>query len=190
MRRARGDRQREGGGEPDFPPLQAWRAAWEFAGAALHSPYGAALPLVLSVGVFLALIYAPILIDEAAAALLIYLLLSGAVVRLFLEFYRGLWRGDVAWMHKRPVLPLALLWSVALWVLTVSIFAPITFHLYDGGQGPFDVTSGIDVSSEDPETFRTTWRFALLYLWQAGNALPGSPMETLNIEAPVQYTSW
>jgi len=158
---------------------------WRFAGQQVSRPYGWVLPLALAPAVFGFLAA----FEPSDAAVILGACLAGMVISLFWQLYAGLWRGNVPWMKGRGAIPRALLWSAALWLLAISVLAPISFLFYEAQW--IEVRSGIGDPPNDPDALQKSWDFAVLYLWQTADAIPGLGVaDTLALEQPVAYDDW
>jgi hypothetical protein len=111
---------------------------------------------------------------------------GAAVVGMFVSFYAALWTGAIPWRRSGPPLVAALLWTLAISVLGIAFFAPLSFRLYNAHH--LAVTSGLHDKPGHAEAFRTSWDFAKAYLWQTCDALPGLKVtDTVDWDPPLEH---
>jgi hypothetical protein len=153
------------------------RRLWDFAGQQVRRPYGWVLPVALAPAVFGFLL----VFEWSDVAVVLGTCLAALVIPLFWRLYAGLWRGNVPWMKGHGAILRALLWSAALWLLAISVLAPISYLLYEAQW--IDVRSGIE---NQATSLQTASDFAVLYLWQTADAIPAlGVVDTLSLDQPV-----
>jgi hypothetical protein len=64
----------------------------------------------------------------------------------------------------------ALVWTMALALLGVALFAPLTFLLYDAGH--IGIRSGIRHDPDEAAALYASAQFAVAYLWKICKAIP------------------
>jgi hypothetical protein len=158
------------------------RRLWDFAGQQVGRPYGWVLPLALAPVVFGFLSA----FEVSDIAVVLGTCLAALVIPLFWRLYAGLWRGNVPWMRGHGAILRALLWSAALWLLAISVLAPISSLFYEAQW--VEVRSGIE---NHANSLQNASDFAVLYLWQTADAIPAlGVVDTLSLGQPVMYDDW
>jgi hypothetical protein len=174
----------------------AYRKLWQFGTNQVERRFGWAVPLMLAPIVFLVLsgiqeiaaaFGASVFKQIVGAALVAVFVLAAS---LFWSVYVALWRGQTPWMKRRGAIASAIAWSIALWLLALSFFAPVTARLYDAHVVDVGDNSGLTHQPGDGGLFRTPWEFGTLYMWHTLEALPAIDAETLTIDPPVKHHKW
>jgi hypothetical protein len=142
------------------------------------APFVCAAAVTVLAAVPTAVEHGPELLAEGYEVLLVLVLT--VVAALFEAVYVGLWRGTMPWVGAGQALVRALMWSLGMGALGLSIFVPVTYWLYRAGA--FHVRSGVHDPAKAATQLQTSWDFAKAYLWQLCDAVPA-----LNIAGTMQW---